>query len=281
MNRQQQLIAVFEDTQDMIATTPGLKEAARRSAEATCLFDAETWPKLGAPTGAGIVRVSERRSFEAARVLAEERPESRVAVHNFGSAISPGGGVLNGSSAQEESLCRCSTLYDSLTQRRIWDAYYGPNRGSNDALATDDCIWTPNVIICKTDDAMPQRLPEDQWLSVDVITCAAPYLRPTTANLANPAASRVDGVPLTRIYDIHRRRARHLLTVAAAQGARCLVLGAFGCGAFRNDPYLVASAWHEATEELRGHFDLIEYAVFHMPYELENYEAFRDEFAEA
>ena len=280
MNRQQQLAAIFADTQEMIASTPELKEASRRSAEATRFYDAEEWPTLGEAQRAGVVRVTDRRSFEAARVMAQERPGARIVVHNFASYSHPGGGVANGASAQEESLCRCSTLYDSLDQRRMWDAYYLPNRGRGDALATDACIWTPDVVICKSDEALPQRLPKDQWLSVDVVTCAAPNLRGTTSNLSNPAASRTDGVPLTRIYDIHRQRALHLLTVAAAEGVDCLVLGAFGCGAFRNDPYLVANAWHGVVDEMRHHFDLIEFAVFHMPYETENYEAFCDEFAD-
>ena len=87
-------------------------------------------------------------------------------------------------------------------------------------------------------------------------------------------------ISLTELYDIHRQRARHLLAVCAAEGIDCLVLGAFGCGAFRNDPYLVANAWHQEVDAMRRHFDLIEFAVFHMPYELDNYEAFRDEFAQ-
>ena len=277
MNRQQQLAAIFADTQDMIANTPQLKEASRRSAEATRFYDADEWPSLGSGKHAGKVRVSERRSFEAARAVAQEMPGARIAVHNFASPVNPGGGVVAGSSAQEESLCRCSTLYDSLNQRRMWDAYYLPNRGASDAMATDACIWTPDVVVCKSDESLPQRLAQDEWFVTDVITCAAPNLRGTTSNLSNPDASRTDGVPLTRIYDIHRQRARHLLTVAAHEGVSCLVLGAFGCGAFRNDPYLVASAWHDPIEELRHHFDLIEFAVFHMPYETENYEAFRDE----
>lgn len=281
MNRQQQLAAIFADTQDMIANTPQLKEASRRSAEATRFYDADEWPALGTVERAGAVRVSERRSFEAAHAIAQEMPGARIAVHNFASPVNPGGGVVAGSSAQEESLCRCSTLYDSLNQRRMWDAYYLPNRGSSDAMATDACIWTPDVVVFKSDEGLPQRLDASEWLSVDVVTCASPNLRGTTSNLSNPSASRMDGVPLTRIYDIHRQRARHLLTVAAHEGVPCLVLGAFGCGAFRNDPYLVASAWHEPVEELRHHFDLIEFAIFHMPYETENYEAFRDEFASA
>ena len=278
MNRQLQLAAVFADTQEMISATPALKEAARRSAEATSFHAADEWPELPVAKRAGNVRVSERRSFEAARAIMHELPESRVAVHNFASPVNPGGGVIAGSSAQEESLCRCSTLYDSLDQRRIWEAYYLPNRGSGDALATDACIWTPDVVVCKSDESIPQRLDQDEWFTCDVITCAAPNLRGTTSNLLNPDASRTVGVPLTRIYDIHRQRASHILTVAAAHQVDCLVLGAFGCGAFRNDPYLVASAWEEPVEKMRHHFDLIEFAIFHMPYEAENYEAFRDQF---
>ena len=279
MNRQQQLAAIFADTQEMISSTPQLKEATRSSVASTRFYDADVWPELGTPQRTGEVRVSDRRSFEAARFISQERPGARIAVHNFASSVNPGGGVINGSSAQEESLCRCSTLYDSLNQRRMWDAYYLPNRGRGDALATDACIWTPDVIVCKSDDALPRRLPQDEWFAVDVVTCAAPNLRGTTSNLLNPDASRTDGVPLTRIFDIHRQRARHLLSVAAAEGVDALVLGAFGCGAFRNDPYLVANAWHEAVDELRGYFDLIEFAIFHMPYERENYEAFCDEFS--
>lgn len=278
MNRQQQLAQIFADTQEMISSTSQLQQASARSAQATHFYDADEWPDLPKATREGTVRISERRSFEAARVIANERPGKRIAVLNFASPLNPGGGVTSGSSAQEESLCRCSTLYASLDQRRMWDAYYLPNRGTGDALATDACIWTPDVVIVKSDESLPQRLPADQWLAVDVVTCAAPNLRGTTSNLLNPAASRTDGVPLTRIYDIHRQRARHILAVCAAEKADCLVLGAFGCGAFRNDPYLVASAWHEAVEQMRTHFDLIEFAVFHMPYETENYEAFRDEF---
>lgn len=278
MNRAQQLARIFADTKEMIASAPELQEASRRSVEATRFYDADFWPDLKNPTKSGEIRVTGHRSFEAARAITEEYPDARIAVHNFASPVNPGGGVVNGSSAQEESLCRCSTLYYSLDQRRMWDAYYLPNRGRGDALATDACIWTPDVVICKSDEALPQRLSREQWLSVDVVTCAAPNLRGTTSNLLNPAASRTDGVPLTRIFDIHRQRARHLLAVAASEQVDCLVLGAFGCGAFRNDPYLVANAWHEAINEYRTYFDLIEFAVFHMPYESENYEAFAAEF---
>ncbi|MBR3234713.1 MAG: TIGR02452 family protein, partial [Atopobiaceae bacterium] len=122
MNRRQQLEAIFVDTEDMISSNITLKEAARASAGATKVYEPDDWPELGAANRTGAVRVSERRSFEAARAIAQEMPGARIAVHNFASPINPGGGVVAGSSAQEESLCRCSTLYDSLNQRRMWDA---------------------------------------------------------------------------------------------------------------------------------------------------------------
>ena len=281
MSRTIQLAAIFADTQKMISNTPELKTASEQSAKLTHIYEAGEAPKIPEATREGLVRVSDRRSFEAARVIAQERPNARIAVHNFASATNPGGGVKTGSSAQEESLCRCSTLYDSLNQRRIWDAYYGPNRGTGNYLATDTCIWTPDVVVCKSDESLPKRLPKEEWLTVDVVTCAAPNLRRTKANLSNPGVARHGGVTLTELFEIHRRRARFLLTVCAAEGIDCLVLGAFGCGAFRNDPYLVSSAWHQEIEPMRKHFDLIEFAIFHMPYETENYEAFRDEFAGA
>lgn len=65
--------------------------------------------------------VTKSKTFEAAMRLRKERPDAKIAVLNFASATNPGGGVKSGSSAQEESLCRCSTLYPTLNQRKLWD----------------------------------------------------------------------------------------------------------------------------------------------------------------
>lgn len=273
MNRRQQLATIFADTQDFIASTPALKQAANASAQATLLIDGEVTPELGEPTRAGEIVVTDRRSFQSARAIHEARPDARICVLNFASPTNPGGGVVTGSSAQEESLCRCSTLYATLNQKRLEREFYGHNRASRNPLATDDCIWSPSILVIKSDTELPERLPEEEWFSVDVLTCAAPNL--------HLLGRDIDELHLTELFTLHRRRARQIMRVAASRGADCLVTGAFGCGAFKNDPYLVASAWHEELRDLRGHFDLVEFAVFHMPYEQTNYDAFVDEFAEA
>ena len=57
-----------------------------------------------------------------------------------------------------------------------------------------------------------------------------------------------------------------------------LILGAFGCGAFRNPPELAAGVFREVTEEFRHCFQTVEYAVFHTETEIRNYEAFAQAF---
>ena len=207
--------------------------------------------------------------------LQAEYPSKKVTVLNFASATNPGGGVKNGSSAQEESLCRCSTLYPALNQQRLWDCYYLPNRASGDALHTDACIYTPFVTICKTDEDYPQRLSEEDFLVVDVITCAAPNLRSQPANIHNPGDGNAAHISPEELYELHLRRAKHILHVSAANGTDVLVLGAFGCGAFRNDPAVVAKAYADALADYALYFERIDFAIYCRDWETENYDAFK------
>ncbi len=204
-----------------------------------------------------------------------EHPEWKIAVLNFASATNPGGGVETGSSAQEESLCRCSTLYPTLIQDWLWQQYYQKNRDAHDNLHTDACIYSPGVIICKTDDAYPERMKEKDWVTVDVITCAAPNLRLQPGNLHNPEYGVPKKIGPEDLYRLHLQRAKHILHVAALNHADVLVLGAFGCGAFANDPHVVAKANADALKENKGRFRCIEFAIYCQPHETVNYDAFK------
>ena len=223
--------------------------------------------------GAKVV-VSPKRTFEVAMAYAGRM---RTCAHNFASATNPGGGVVNGSSAQEEALCRCSTLYFNLNVREMWDGFYTPHRMARDPLHNDDIIYTPGVVVFKSDTAYPRTLPETDWRTLDVITCAAPNLRERPSNRMNSGDGdeRVE-ISAQDLQALHERRLRRILDVAAANGAEAIVLGAFGCGAFRNDPKVVAAAAKTVVADYLHAFRTIEFAVYCRPGDSANYDAFAD-----
>lgn len=204
----------------------------------------------------------------------------RVAVHNFASATNPGGGVVKGSTAQEECLCRCSTLYSMLNTKEMWNGFYAPHRNAADPIHNDDIIYTPGVVVFKTDTAAPVAMPETQWYEVDVITCAAPNLRDNPSNTYNKS----DGTKKVKISDkdlleLHEKRLRRILDVAVANADEVVILGAFGCGAFQNKPEIVARAAANVINDYLYMFKNIEFAVYCSPKDSRNYDAFKRELA--
>lgn len=280
MNRKSQLIEVFEDTQKFYTQDPALAAAVKTSRDATALYEADDYPELPplqkAGAGSGKVTVTKSKTFEAAMRLHQAYPDQKIGVLNFASAARPGGGVKNGSSAQEESLCRCSTLFPTLDRRWLWQKHYDVNRAAKDVVHSDACIYSPGIIICKTDESVPKRMAPKDWVTVDVISCAAPNLRNEPANWHNPDTGDPVKMDPEKLLAIHKKRAQHLLTVAAANQVNILVLGAFGCGAFANDPAVVARAYKEVLPAFRDRFDLIEFAVYCREYDTANYTAFSE-----
>ena len=275
-NRKDKLIQVFEDTVEYIRENPTLSALADESRSETEFYPEDCYPGLPKECNkAGAVTVTKSKSFEAAMRIRASNADWRIAVLNFASATNPGGGVKHGSSAQEESLCRCSTLYSALNSRKLWDSYYSPNRAARNPLYNDALIYSPGVVICKTDAQYPQRMSEKEWVTVDVLSCAAPNLRTVPGNRYNPEQGEKVTVDNDTLYQIHNRRARHILTVAASKDVDALILGAFGCGAFRNDPSVVAKAYRDVLGEYRRFFSLIEFAIYCRPFETANYDAFQ------
>ena len=131
-------------------------------------------------------------------------------------------------------------------------------------------------MICKTDENFPERMPKEKWVTVEVISCAAPNLRKTPANLYNPESGQAVSILPADLQWLHEQRARAILAVAADNGVDILVLGAFGCGAFRNDPRVVAKAYANVLKDCRRYFDLIEFAIFCRDFETENFDAFAE-----
>lgn len=263
--RKVRLVAVFQNTLAMISECASLSEAVNQSIFHTRFYPEEETPSVNKKLGKQAkVSVTNHRTFQAARLMNARHPDRRIAVLNFASATSPGGGVKTGSSAQEESLCRCSTLFPVLNRKILQEKYYSFHKFRSDTIYTDSCIYTPGIKIIKSDENQPERLPEDKWMNVDVITSAAPNFR------------RTNSLPSEELYELHLRRGRKILDVALDNGIESLVLGAFGCGAFRNDPQVVAKAYAKLMEEYSEAFDEIEFAVFYHENEVANYKAFKE-----
>ncbi len=135
------------------------------------------------------------------------------------------------------------------------------------------------MVICKTDEDVPERMPKEDWVTVDVITMVAPDLR-DKSNMHAALVGNGTYMNNAELFGYHVKRAMHMLTVAAYKGADILVLGAFGCGAFKNDPEVVAKAYKVALEEFPKLFKKIEFAVYCSPVDTANYDVFRQTFEE-
>ncbi|MET9731026.1 TIGR02452 family protein [Streptomyces sp. NPDC006458] len=187
--------------------------------------------------------VTGESSLEAAR-----RVGGRVAVLNFASARNPGGGFLNGAQAQEEALCRASALYTCLREA---PEFYDHHRAHRDVFYTDRVIHSPAVPVFRDDSG---DLLDEPFLA-GFLTAAAPNAGVVLRTSPERAAE------LPRAL---RTRAERVLEVAAAQGYRRLVLGAWGCGVFQNDPAQVAGAFHtllRAGGRFEGRFEHVVFGV--------------------
>ena len=284
MSTRDERVVVFNDTQDWIQHDPELAASVQAAKQHTTVFYENDYPAItsAAPRETRIA-VTPDRSFAAAMRLHKENPNAKIAVMNFANAFHPGGGVAWGASAQEECLCRTSTLYPLLDRKMLLGTYYKHHRDLGSPIATDSLVYTEGVVICKTDEDLPRRMPATDWVTVDVITIAAPDLREKSlAAMLGQSLSAKPGQALADAFitdeelsAIHLRRIKHMLSCAAAKGATILVLGAFGCGAFENPPAVVAKAFKQALEEFPKVFEKVEFAVYCVPGRSENYDVFK------
>lgn len=258
----QDYIEIFQDTMRKCESEPTLKNAIADSlAKQYVLLEKEPLKINREPNGSEAeIVVSGRRTFEAA----EQYKGKKVCALNFASSKNPGGGVANGARAQEECICRISTMYPCLVDDRVFGKFYQPHRTMfRDTLYNSDLIFTPGIVSFKTDDNEPKLRPEDEWFSVDVITCAAPNLS---------AFKRLENVDLEQLL---MKRVERIFITAVNEGAEVLILGAFGCGAFRNPPDVVAGVMKKLTDKYSRYFEVIEFAVYCSPKNPANLVAFQ------
>lgn len=180
-------------------------------------------------------------------VRQEYLQDKNIVCLNFASARNPGGGFLNGSQAQEESIARATGLYPCQLKA---EAYYKANRQSETCLYTDHIIYSPHVPILK--DEAGKLL--DDYCPVAVIT--APAVN-TGVVLRNEPAN------IEKIEPYMSRRIDMVLAICQKHQHETLVLGAWGCGVFRNDPVVIARMFKEKLAgSYRNQFKRVVFSIY-------------------
>ena len=181
----------------------------------------------------------------------------RTAALNFASYKNPGGGFLTGSRAQEESLCHESTLFNVL--KEFPEFYEWNNQNLNKGLYLNRAIYTPDIVFTRGGDEV----------FCDVITCASPNWSAASYRCSEEENNKA-----------LEARIRLVLEIARDNHVNTLILGAFGCGVFQQNPETVAKLFHQCSEQVFKNYTIeIIFAVIPaLPGQTDNLAAFKKEF---
>jgi len=196
-----------------------------------------------------IIEVVNETTLQGAKRLSDSKKYKKIGVLNFASAKNAGGGFLGGSQAQEESLARNSALYVTLESQP--DYYYYHRRVNKSLLYSNHIIYSPNCPVFRLDDG---ELLSEPYV-VDFITSPAPNYGAIAENEPHS---------LEKIDKVFQERIALVLRLALTQGCDALVLGAWGCGVFRNDPEKVATFFSKvllAEGEFAHAFDYVSFSI--------------------
>ncbi|MFI1281069.1 TIGR02452 family protein [Streptomyces sp. NPDC020858] len=269
---------IARENSEILAAGGYRTRSGRQVALAAALVEAKAGTRIYGPNqvipdeklvGGGdgtAVEVTGESSTVAARRLATDPaagPEGvPVAVLNFASARNPGGGYVRGAKAQEEALCRASALYETLLEA---PEYYEVHRAERSTFYTDRVIHSPAVPVFRDDRGELLETP----FRAGFLTSPAP----NAGTIRRQEPERVAEIPGALV-----RRAELVLEVAALHGYRRLVLGAWGCGVFQNDPAEVAEAFRGLLAgRFAGVFERVVFGV--LDRKPESREAFERAFA--
>lgn len=198
----------------------------------------------------------------------------KVVILNFANEDEMGGGYTRGANAQEEDICRVSTLYTYLntTMGSLFYTFRGcdksipfeisgiPKETLNTVLPFElDFEYKKhhNVQMLLSENITVFREPVtykmlDEPYYIDVLTCAAPinYLK-IYGDVSDPSI----GMDINVI----REKIKTMLYVFKRRGYDNIVLGAWGCGAYANDPNYVAQVFKEELD--RYDFKNVRFAI--------------------
>ena len=188
--------------------------------------------ELKLPENASLPAYSVKNQSTVQAVSDMKKSGKKPAVLNFASAKNPGGGFLNGAMAQEEALAASSGLYSTLL---LHDTFYNVNRNCGTMMYTDHAIYSPDVVFFRDGDF--KLLPEP--VTASVLTLPA----------VNRGQVMLRGENSEKAKAVMKDRMRLCLALFAHQKDTDLILGAYGCGVFKNDPKDVALWWKALLED--------------------------------
>jgi len=168
------------------------------------------------------------------RLLAAGNAE--IMALNFASAKNPGGGFFTGAQAQEESIARATGLYPCLMKEFH---HYEKHRKMASCLYTDNMIYSPAVpIFCDEEGNLLEKCE-----TVSIITSPA-----VNAGVVR----RQEPKNIAQILPTMRLRIEKMLALSLERKHKVLVLGAWGCGVFQNEPLEIAAIF---ADFLKGKYE--------------------------
>jgi len=185
------------------------------------------------------VQVRNETTLMTARDMVKDG--KRPLVLNFANGTEVGGGFLRGARAQEETLCYASTLYSTL----VGDPFYRYNLEHAPTVSTDYAILSQAVVF--KDDKY--TLIERPWI-MDVLTAAAPIANTQWGGVSQSVSATLMDQRIARVLDI-----------AIAYGYTDLVLGAWGCGAFGNDPVVISRLFEKQLKQRQQYFETVYFTI--------------------
>ena len=223
-------------------------------------------PEIGIGDLETKIVITDETTLEAAKRLTQKENVDNPFVLNFANAKTPGGGFLSGAIAQEESLARSSAIYPTLTKYLSW---YESNRRVLDQYYSDDMIYSPEVPVFRNDNGS---------LLLDPYSVA--FLTSPAVNTAE--LKRHGNYDRASIEFISQNRIRKILATALQFGHRDVILGAWGCGVFGNEPEMIANLFAVSFEsEFRNKFERVVFAVYDKGMSKKTLGAFQNRFAES
>lgn len=237
MNRYERNIKVFKENRELSKTK--YKEETETLIADTKVYKDPLTCKV--PEHIGRCEIIFDRNDTITSTLYYTRKGYKVCALNFADALTPGGLVCQGEVTQEEDLCRCSNLYESLIKQECRQEYYEYNRDLGSRIYSDRVIYSKGVTILR--ESLNYTLLDEQ-LECDIVTCPAPIYLGNKKEYYRTIVNRIRG----------------FLRVVATNEVNAVVLGAWGCGAFGGDARLVGKAFSEVLREFKN-FDKVVFSV--------------------